>query len=75
MSRTVHVHLNDQEAYLFDSYAKAHGQSLENLLKETLMAHIENEVDYGIIQEYENAKKTKDIQFYTHDDVKNIVQG
>lgn len=67
---TISVRLNEQEAKIFEEYAKLNGVALSTLFKKTLEEKMELDFDLKAIQEYENEKSD---ETYSHEDLKKTL--
>lgn len=70
---TITVRLNEEEAKIFNEYAKLHGVPLSTLFKKTLEEKIEDDLDMQAIKEYERNLENSDNKFFTHEEVKKIL--
>lgn len=66
----VTVRLNEDEEKAFRDYASAHDIKLSTLLKNSLIEKMEDEIDYKVINDYEqiNEKGKK----YSHEEVEKM---
>lgn len=70
---TITVRLNEEEAKIFNEYAKLQGIPLSTLFKKTLEEKMEDELDMQAIKEYEKGFEDGDIETFTHEEVKKIL--
>ena len=66
----VSLRVSEQEKNWMESYAKAHGTSLSDAIKNVFFEKLEDEYDLKIIEEYENDKKNGTIQYYSVSELK-----
>jgi hypothetical protein len=70
---TITVRLNEEEAKIFNEYAKLHGVPLSTLFKKTLKEKMKDELDMQIIKEYEKNLENGNTETFTHEQVKKIL--
>ncbi|SDY61675.1 hypothetical protein SAMN05660462_00466 [Proteiniborus ethanoligenes] len=70
---TITVRLNEEEAKIFNEYAKLHGVPLSTLFKKTLEEKMEDELDMQIIKEYEKSLENGYTETFTHEEVKKML--
>lgn len=70
---TITIRLNQDEERLFEEYAKLQDQPLSTLLKKTLEEKIEDEFDLDAIKQYEERRQSGETEYYSHDEVKEIL--
>ena len=70
---TITVRFNKEEEKLFNEYAKLYGIPLSTLLKNALEEKIEDEIDLKAILDYEKRLQDDDAEFYTLDEVKELL--
>ena len=70
---TLSIRLNDQDSELIKNFAALHGISVSELIRQTVLARIEDVID---IQAYEKAmaENQADPTIYTHEDIANILE-
>lgn len=71
--RIITVRLNSEEEKMYKEYAEFKNVPLSTLLKEALQEKIENEVDLKSILDYEKRLKGNDVEFYSLDETKEIL--
>ena len=54
---TISLRVSERELHIFKSYAKHNNRSLSEIIKLTMLAHIEDEYDLNVFEEYEAEKK------------------
>ena len=64
---SISLRINDSDKELFKAYAKAHGLTLTDFIKETVLERIEDDYD---LQELREALKEPNPVYYTSDEVK-----
>ena len=70
---TITGRLNEEEAKIFNEYAKLHGVPLSTLFKKTLEEKIEDELDMQVIKEYEKSLENGYTETFTHEEVKKML--
>lgn len=70
---TITVRLNEEEAKIFNEYAKLHGVPLSTLFKKTLEEKIEDELDMQVIKQYEENLENGYTETFTHEEVKRML--
>lgn len=70
---TISVRLNEQETKTFEEYAKMNGIPLSTLLKKALEEKMEDEIDMKVIKEYEEKIESNTNEFYSHDQIKEML--
>ena len=70
----VTIPLNKDEEELFKQYAKFHNKPLSILFKESLEEKIEEDFDLEVIKNYENIKEANDVSYYSHNEVKGMLE-
>ena len=69
----VSLRVTEQEKIWMESYAKLHGLSLSEAIKEAFFEKLEDEYDVKAIKEYEEEKVKGYIKYHTHDEVKELL--
>lgn len=67
MMNTITLRLNDADAQLFKSYAEAHGMTLTDLIRISVLEKIEDEYDLAALRE---ALENPNPVFYSMEEVK-----
>jgi len=67
------VRLNKEKEKIYNKYAKFNNVALSTLIKEALMEKIENEIDIKSVLEYEKKLTNNDVEFYTLEETKNML--
>ncbi len=70
---TITVRFNEEENRIFTEYAKLHGMPLSTLMKKVLEERIEDEIDLESILAYEKRLMEKDVEFYSLEETKKIL--
>lgn len=70
---TVTVRLNDDEEKLYKEYAEFKNVPLSTLMKEALLEKIEDEIDLKSILEYEKRLNNDEVEFYTLDETREML--
>lgn len=70
---TITVRLNEEEAKIFNEYAKLYGIPLSTLFKKTLEEKMEDELDMQVIKEYEKSLENGHTETFTHEEVKKML--
>ena len=70
---TITVRLNSDEEKLYKEYAEFKNIPLSTLMKEALLEKIEDEIDLKSISEYENRLKNNEVEFYTLEKTKEML--
>ena len=70
---TITVRLNSDEEKLYKEYAEFKNVPLSTLMKEALLEKIEDEIDLKSISEYENRLKNNEVEFYTLEETKEML--
>ncbi len=70
---TITVRFNKEEEKIFNEYARLYGIPLSTLLKNALEEKIEDEIDLKAIHDYEKRSEEGDVEFYTLDEVKDLM--
>lgn len=71
--KDITVTLTSEEYQAFAKYAKDKGITLEALFKKTLEAKLEDELDMKLIGEYEEDIKNGNIETYSHEEVRKML--
>jgi hypothetical protein len=60
MTKTITVRVSEEDARIFEKYAKTHGMPVSRALRETMIERIEDEYDYELLRkELANAKNKR----------------
>lgn len=70
---TITIRFNNDEEKIFTEYAKLHGIPLSTLFKRALEEKIEDEIDLKSILDYEGRQKENDIELYTLEETRNLL--
>ena len=70
---TITVRLNSDEEKLYKEYAEFKNVPLSTLMKDALLEKIEDEIDLKSISEYENRLKNNEVEFYTLEETKEML--
>lgn len=65
---TISLRVPDDELALFKLYAKINNKSLSDIIRSTMMHHIEDEYDMQVFAEYEKDKAAGKVKTYSHED-------
>lgn len=70
---TLSIRLNDQDSELIKNFAALHGISVSELIRQTVLARIEDEID---IQAYQKAmaEHQADPTTYTHEEIAKMLE-
>lgn len=63
------LRLQPEDEKLIREYAQFNNMSVSELMRQSVMARIEDEFDLGLIKEYEKEKKEGTLEFIDHDAV------
>ena len=63
------LRLKEDDEKLIREYAKFNNISVSELMRQSVMAYIEEEYDLSVIREYEKRKKNDELEFVDHDEV------
>jgi predicted DNA-binding protein len=66
----VSLRVSAEEKTWMESYAKVHGVSLSDAIKDAFFEMLEDEYDLKVIREYEAEKEKGDMQYFTLAEVK-----
>ena len=67
------LRVSEEEKELLQKYADFLGVSMSEFIKSRVIESIEDEYDLKMISEYEKKLKTGKAEFYTMDEVKNML--
>ena len=70
---TVTVRLNEEEEKIYYKYAQFNNIALSTLMKEALMEKIENEIDLKTVMDYESRLENGEVEFYTLEETKKLL--
>lgn len=71
----IKITISKDEFNLFNNYANYKGVSIENLLKETIINIIEDEIDLQVIKEYEKEKENNKLEIKSFDYVLEMINS
>ncbi len=69
----ISVRVSEKEKSWMENYAKLHGISLSDAVKIAFFEKLEDEYDLKAIREYEAEKTEGKMEYYTHDEVKEML--
>lgn len=69
----VSVRVSEKEKSWMESYAKLQGISLSDAVKTAFFEKLENEYDLKAIREHEAEKEKGKMEYFTHDEVKEML--
>ena len=67
------LRVSEEEKELLQKYADFSGVSMSEFIKSRVIESIEDEYDLKMISEYEKKLKNGNTEFYTMDEVKNML--
>ena len=65
----ISLRVSEQEKVYMESYAKVHGITLSDALKDAFFQKLEDEYDLQVLKEYERERASGEIEYFTHEEV------
>jgi hypothetical protein len=65
----ISLRVSEQEKIYMESYAKVHGITLSDALKDIFFQKLEDEYDMQVLREYEKEKASGVHEYFTHEEV------